>query len=149
MNEITFGVHLPIINFHESHRHSREQILLFAERAEKLGYDSLSDHVVFNTSWLDAVVTLSAVAGTTSKIKLGTSILNIVIRNPIVSARTLSSIDILSSGRLQVSGPVRLKRTTTYVEYPMKIDGKDSTRLYRYFRHFGIRSLGKGRTVTC
>jgi alkanesulfonate monooxygenase SsuD/methylene tetrahydromethanopterin reductase-like flavin-dependent oxidoreductase (luciferase family) len=70
MNEITFGVHLHIIKFHESYRHSREQILLFAERAEKLGYDSLSvnDHVVFNTSWLDAVATLSAVAGTTSKI---------------------------------------------------------------------------------
>ena len=102
MNEITFGVHLPIIKFDGSHSHSRGQILSFAERAESLGYDSLSvnDHMVFTTSWLDAVATLSAVAGTTSKIKLGTSILNIVIRNPVVSARTLSSIDILSSGRL-------------------------------------------------
>ena len=102
MNEITFGVHLPIIKFDGSHSHSRGQILSFAERAESLGYDSLSvnDYVVFTTSWLDAVATLSAVAGTTSKIKLGTSILNIVIRNPVVSARTLSSIDILSSGRL-------------------------------------------------
>jgi alkanesulfonate monooxygenase SsuD/methylene tetrahydromethanopterin reductase-like flavin-dependent oxidoreductase (luciferase family) len=43
---------------------------------------------------------LSAVAGITNKIKLGTSILNIVIRNPIMSARALSSIDIISSGRL-------------------------------------------------
>jgi probable F420-dependent oxidoreductase len=102
VNGIAFGVHLPLIRFDGSHRHSREQILSFAERAENLGYDSLSvnDHVVFTTSWLDAVATLSAVAGTTSKIKLGTSILNIVIRNPIVAARTLSTIDILSSGRL-------------------------------------------------
>jgi alkanesulfonate monooxygenase SsuD/methylene tetrahydromethanopterin reductase-like flavin-dependent oxidoreductase (luciferase family) len=102
MDGITFGVHLPLVKFGGNHKHSREQILSFAERAERLGYDSLSvnDHVVFTTSWLDAVATLSAVAGTTSKIKLGTSILNIVIRNPIVSARTLSSIDILSSGRL-------------------------------------------------
>lgn len=102
MNGITFGVHLPITRFDGNHAHSREQILSFAERAEKLGYDSLSvnDHIVFNTSWLDAVTTLSAVAGITNKIKLGTSILNIVIRNPIISARTLSSIDIISSGRL-------------------------------------------------
>ncbi len=102
MNGIAFGVHLPLIRFDGSHRHSREQILSFAERAENLGYDSLSvnDHVVFTASWLDAVATLAAVAGTTSKIKLGTSILNIVIRNPIVAARTLSTIDILSSGRL-------------------------------------------------
>lgn len=55
---------------------------------------------MFTASWLDAVTTLSAVAGITNKIKLGTSILNIVIRNPIISARTLSSIDIISSGRL-------------------------------------------------
>lgn len=103
MNGIKFGVHLPIIRFDGNQvKHSREQILSFAERAEKLGYDSLSvnDHVVFTTSWLDAITTLSAVAGITSKIKLGTSILNIVIRNPIISARTLSSIDIISSGRL-------------------------------------------------
>ena len=102
MNGITFGVHLPIIRFEGNHTHSREQILSFANMAEKLGYDSLSvnDHVVFTASWLDAVTTLSAVAGITNKIKLGTSILNIVIRNPIVSARALSSIDIISSGRL-------------------------------------------------
>jgi probable F420-dependent oxidoreductase len=90
------------MNLGDNSTHSREQILSFALKAEQLGYDSLSvnDHIVFNTSWLDAVATLSAVAGTTSKIKLGTSILNIVIRNPIVAARTLSTIDILSSGRL-------------------------------------------------
>ena len=102
MNGIAFGVHLPIIRFEGNHTHSREQILSFASMAEKLGYDSLSvnDHVVFTASWLDAVTTLSAVAGITNKIKLGTSILNIVIRNPIMSARALSSIDIISSGRL-------------------------------------------------
>jgi alkanesulfonate monooxygenase SsuD/methylene tetrahydromethanopterin reductase-like flavin-dependent oxidoreductase (luciferase family) len=103
MDGIKFGVHLPIIGFDGNRaKHSREQILSFAERAEELGYDSLSvnDHIVFTTSWLDAITTLSVVAGITSKIKLGTSILNIVIRNPIISARTLSSIDIISSGRL-------------------------------------------------
>jgi alkanesulfonate monooxygenase SsuD/methylene tetrahydromethanopterin reductase-like flavin-dependent oxidoreductase (luciferase family) len=102
MNGITFGVHLPIIRFDGSRTHSREQILSFALKAEQLGYDSLSvnDHIVFNTSWLDSICTLSAVAAVTTKIKLGTSILNIVIRNPIISARTLSSIDIISSGRL-------------------------------------------------
>ena len=75
-------------------------------KAEQLGYDSLSvnDHIVFNTSWLDSICTLSAVAGVTTKIKLGTSILNIVIRNPVICSRALSSIDILSSGRLFAAG---------------------------------------------
>src|SRR6476660_9446490 len=43
---------------------TREQILSIARKAESLGYDSLSvnDHIVFRTSWLDALSTLSAVA---------------------------------------------------------------------------------------
>jgi alkanesulfonate monooxygenase SsuD/methylene tetrahydromethanopterin reductase-like flavin-dependent oxidoreductase (luciferase family) len=85
---------------------SREQILSFAQKAESLGYDSLSvnDHVIFRTSWLDAISTLSAVAAITNEIKIGTSILNIVVRNPVICAKALSTIDILSSGRLFAVG---------------------------------------------
>jgi alkanesulfonate monooxygenase SsuD/methylene tetrahydromethanopterin reductase-like flavin-dependent oxidoreductase (luciferase family) len=81
---------------------TKEQIISLAQYAEALGYDSLSvnDHIVFHTSWLDALSTLSAVAASTSRILIGTSILNIVVRNPIVCAKALAAIDILSSGRL-------------------------------------------------
>ena len=60
---------------------AREQILSIARKAESLEYDSLSvnDHIVFRTSWLDSLSTLSAVAAVTDRIKLGTSILNIVV----------------------------------------------------------------------
>ena len=104
MNQtIGFGLHLPIIRFNGEADHSREQILSFAKKAEYLGYNYLgvNDHIVFrNTSWLDALTTLSAVAAITNKIKIGTSILNIVVRNPVVCAKALTGIDILSSGRL-------------------------------------------------
>ena len=81
---------------------TKEQIVSFAQHAEALGYDSLSvnDHIVFHTSWLDAISTLSAIAASTTRILVGTSILNIVVRNPVVSAKALAAIDILSSGRL-------------------------------------------------
>jgi alkanesulfonate monooxygenase SsuD/methylene tetrahydromethanopterin reductase-like flavin-dependent oxidoreductase (luciferase family) len=81
---------------------TNEQIISLAQYAEALGYDSLSvnDHIVFHTSWLDAISTLSAVAASTTSILIGTSILNIVIRNPVVCAKALTAIDILSSGRL-------------------------------------------------
>ena len=100
---IGFGLHLPIIRFKGEEDHSREQILSFAKKAEHLDYDYLgvNDHIVFRTtSWLDALITLSAVAAVTNKIKVGTSILNIVARNPVVCAKALTGIDILSSGRL-------------------------------------------------
>jgi alkanesulfonate monooxygenase SsuD/methylene tetrahydromethanopterin reductase-like flavin-dependent oxidoreductase (luciferase family) len=81
---------------------TKEQIILLAQHAEALGYDSLSvnDHIVFHTRWLDAISTLSAIAASTTRILVGTSILNIVVRNPIVCAKALAAIDILSSGRL-------------------------------------------------
>ncbi|MFL6315656.1 MAG: LLM class flavin-dependent oxidoreductase [Nitrososphaeraceae archaeon] len=100
---IGFGLHLPIIRFKGEADHSREQILSFAKKAEYLDYDYLgvNDHIVFrSTSWLDALTTLTAAAAITNKIKVGTSILNIVVRNPVVCAKALTGIDILSSGRL-------------------------------------------------
>jgi alkanesulfonate monooxygenase SsuD/methylene tetrahydromethanopterin reductase-like flavin-dependent oxidoreductase (luciferase family) len=113
---ILFGVHLPVMGFDSSSNssrnggkekpHSREQMLSIARKAESLGYDSLSvnDHIVFRTSWLDSLSTLSAVAAVTNRIKLGTSVLNIVVRNPVICAKSLSTIDILSSGRLFAAG---------------------------------------------
>lgn len=81
---------------------TNNRIISLAQHAEALGYDSLSvnDHIVFHTSWLDALTTLSAVASSTTRILIGTSILNIVVRNPVVCAKALAAIDILSSGRL-------------------------------------------------
>src|SRR5919108_1640611 len=120
MKQLLFGVHLPVMGFSSDSNISnnsdsnnkkkqpftREQILSIARKAESLGYDSLSvnDHIVFRTSWLDSLSTLSAVAAVTNRIKLGTSILNIVVRNPVICAKSLSTIDILSSGRLFAAG---------------------------------------------
>src|ERR671922_415457 len=120
MKQLLFGVHLPVMGFSSDSNisnnsdsnnkkkqpFSREQMLSITRKAESLGYDSLSvnDHIVFRTSWLDSLSTLSAVAAVTNRIKLGTSILNIVARNPVICAKALSAIDILSSGRLFAAG---------------------------------------------
>lgn len=87
---------MPVMGFSSREKDFlwRKQILSFAQKVEFLGYNSLSvnDHIVFRTSWLDTISTLSAVAAITNKIKLGTCILNIVIRNPVVCAKALSAI---------------------------------------------------------
>jgi alkanesulfonate monooxygenase SsuD/methylene tetrahydromethanopterin reductase-like flavin-dependent oxidoreductase (luciferase family) len=101
LDPIKFGVHIPVMGL-GGKEPTKEEIISFAKYAETLGYDSLSvnDHIVFHTSWLDALSTLSAVAGSTTHILIGTSILNIVVRNPVVCAKALAAIDIISSGRL-------------------------------------------------
>jgi probable F420-dependent oxidoreductase len=99
--KIVFGVHLPVVMF--SHRcPDAKEIQEFAEKAEKSGFDfiSVNDHVVFRTGLLDPLISLAIAITATSRIRLGTSILNIVVRHPVLAAHALSSLDVLSSGRL-------------------------------------------------
>lgn len=94
-----------------------------ARRAEQIGYDSLwvterslypLDPVepypaspdgslpdVYRTV-IDPVASLAFVAGQTSRIAIGTSVLNLPWYNPLLLARSLSALDVLSGGRLRV-----------------------------------------------
>ena len=137
MNQtIGFGLHLPIIRFTGEADHSREQILSFAKKAEYLGYNYLdvNDHIVFrNTSWLDALTTLSAVAAITNKIKVGTSILNIIVRNPVVCAKALTGIDSCpQEDYLQGLVLVPTKENMISGELLLRIGGKDLMNHYKF-----------------
>lgn len=70
--------------------------------AESLDIDSLwlSDRVVSALPSLDPVVALSWVAARTRKMKFGTSVLALPLRNPTVLAKELATLDFLSGGRL-------------------------------------------------
>jgi probable F420-dependent oxidoreductase len=100
-----------------------ESIRAVAERAEALGYDSLwvFDRLLYplapKTPYpatrdgrlpdgvrrvLDGVGTLTFAAACTSRIKLGSSVLNAPFYNPVLLGRQLTTLDILSGGRLRV-----------------------------------------------
>jgi F420-dependent oxidoreductase-like protein len=74
--------------------------------AEQLGYDSLWTAEAYGS---DAVTPLAYLAGKTSRIKLGTGIMQIAGRTPAMCAMTMSTLDALSGGRVLVglglSGP--------------------------------------------
>src|SRR6266581_4826977 len=78
----------------------------YAERAEALGFESLWawDHVLLGVEpsfpILDSITTLGAVAARTKAIKLGTGVLVLPLRNPVVAAKALGSLDVISNGRL-------------------------------------------------
>ena len=81
-----------------------------AVRAEGLGYDSVwvSDHVVvpranvgnFGETIFDPLITLGVVAGATSRVRLGTTVLIVPYRQAVVTAKKVSSLDALSGGRV-------------------------------------------------
>ena len=87
----------------------KEYITELSLTAEELGFDSLwvSDHLViprdhkgFGNVFYDPVVTLSYLASITYKIKLGTSVIVLPYRNPVVFAKEISTLDVLSEGRV-------------------------------------------------
>lgn len=100
-----FGVALPNFGKYAT----KDVILEVATTAEELGFDSIwvSDHIVipdsheaFGEVFYEPLTTLTYVAACTSKIRLGTSVIILPYRNPIVLAKMLSTLDILSSGRV-------------------------------------------------
>ena len=85
-----------------------------AQAAEAAGFDSVwtGEHVVLPdpqvppspvgplTPFLDPAVALSFIAARTTTIKLGTGIIILPQRNPLVLAKEMASVDVLSKGRL-------------------------------------------------
>jgi probable F420-dependent oxidoreductase len=83
-----------------------KDLIQYGVRVEELGYDSLWvwDHMLLgvepNFPILDSLTTLTAIAATTTRLKVGTGILVLPLRNPVALAKQLSSMDQFSGGRL-------------------------------------------------
>lgn len=79
---------------------------------EELGYDSVwvTDHLVglratdglYGSHWMEAVTALTWAAATTTSIRVGTGVLVVPYRNPVLTAKMLATVDVLSGGRLDV-----------------------------------------------
>ena len=67
---------------------------------ERLGFDSLWLSERVTGAAPDPLVGLAFAAGRTTELKLGTSVLVIPGRNPVLLAKELASLDVLSGGRL-------------------------------------------------
>jgi probable F420-dependent oxidoreductase len=78
----------------------------YGVKMEQLGFDSIWawDHVLLgvqpNFPIIESLTLLTAIAARTKKIQLGTGILVLPMRNPVILAKQLGSMDLLSNGRL-------------------------------------------------
>jgi alkanesulfonate monooxygenase len=85
-----------------------QDLIQYGVEMEELGFDSLWvwDHILLGVEphfpIIDSLSLLTAVAARTSTIKIGTGILVLPLRNPLVLAKQLSSIDQISQGRLMM-----------------------------------------------
>ncbi|HLZ69348.1 MAG TPA: LLM class flavin-dependent oxidoreductase [Dehalococcoidia bacterium] len=69
---------------------------------EQMGYDSLwvSEHILFYGPILEAVPQLGALAALTQKATLGTAIFLLPLRHPTIVAKSFSTLDVISNGRM-------------------------------------------------
>ncbi len=76
----------------------------FVQKAETLGFDSLwvQESIVGDVPILEPLSLLNYVAALTSRLRLGTSVILLVLRNPVQLAKSLASLDQMSQGRLTV-----------------------------------------------
>jgi probable F420-dependent oxidoreductase len=113
---VKFGVHLP----QWGPAADRKGVIAVAKAAEETGLDSVwvADHIVFPIStrsrypyrdagvpftagdgFLEALTTLAVIAGATTRLRLGTSVLVLPMREPLLAAKTIATLDVLSEGR--------------------------------------------------
>ena len=112
------GAHLPVYGAAAT----RDGVLLVARRLESLEFDSLwvSDHVVIpwtirsrypynttgdfplspGTDFLEPLTALTLAAAVTSRVRLGTSVLVLPHRHPVLTAKMLATLDHLAPGRV-------------------------------------------------
>ncbi|HVO95204.1 MAG TPA: LLM class flavin-dependent oxidoreductase [Terriglobales bacterium] len=99
MAHTSCGIELPQVFFDGPT--DMEHIRKFAAGAEALGYDSLwlQERILSDFSVLEPVTLLSYVAAITTRVKLGTSVILLPLRNPIQLAKAYATLDVMSGGR--------------------------------------------------
>jgi alkanesulfonate monooxygenase SsuD/methylene tetrahydromethanopterin reductase-like flavin-dependent oxidoreductase (luciferase family) len=100
---VKFGILLPTREVILSGRSEPSSIYDLADRAEALGFHSVwvGDSVVAKPR-LDALTTLAAVGARTKRIRLGTAVYLAALRNPVLVAHMVGTVDWLSRGRVDL-----------------------------------------------
>ena len=106
------GVRFGLYGLHKGENTAAEALARRARAAEDAGFESIwvGDHIALPTDApddaydprLEAIVTLAHLAAVTRRVRLGLGVIILPQRQPVLLAKQLTSIDVLSEGRLIV-----------------------------------------------
>jgi probable F420-dependent oxidoreductase len=123
----------------------------YGVKMEEMGFDSLWvwDHILLGVEpsfpVFDSLTLLTAIAARTKKIKLSTGVLVLPLRNPVVLAKQLSSIDQLSDGRLLMAFAAGwYRREFDAVGVPFEQRGKIMDENLEILKRFWTEDMVKG-----
>lgn len=104
---VRFGVFLPAWVLPGEAPPSVGFLQDFARRAEDVGFDSVwvFDHLFeappsYRVVFMEPLTTLASVVGATRRVTLGTGILVLPLRDPVVTAKAVANLDAMSGGRV-------------------------------------------------
>jgi alkanesulfonate monooxygenase len=107
MTNLKVGIYLPSFGYSRGDGIDHaDRLRQWCIRAEALGFDSIwvTDHMLrarnmYAYTWIEPLTTLAFAAAVTSKVVLGTGVLLLPLRHPVLLAKTLSSMQQLSNDR--------------------------------------------------
>jgi len=138
---VRYGVAIP----HANAFATPDALRSMARAVEDLGFDSLwvSDHIIvpegsgYIPEFMDEpLATLAFIAAETRHVTIGTSVLIVPYRDPVFTAKFLSTVDYLSNGRLVVGvGAGWLEEEFTALGVPFEERGPRTDEYLRVYRN--------------
>lgn len=108
---VEFGAFLPTFLHDEPGTDRARAIRDFAIEAERVGFDSIwvTDHLIranrfYRVAWLEPMAVLKYVTAVTERVKLGTGILILPLREPVLLAKEIATLQDLSGDRFILGG---------------------------------------------
>ncbi len=94
-----FGVHLPLADLGQGLLGGGD-LRLYTATAVGLGFATVcaNDHLVWHRPWLDGLTSLASVLASAGDITLATSVALPTVRHPVVLAKAIASLGVLSGG---------------------------------------------------
>ena len=80
----------------------REALTEFARKAEAVGFDSVQvgDHIQWHAPILEATTLMATFAAVTERVRIASDVIILPLRDPVLMAKTIASLDVLSGGRV-------------------------------------------------
>jgi len=100
------GTYLPNFAYGDDGIDHRARLRHWIMRAEELGFDSIwvTDHLLrawdmYAVTWLEPMASLCFAAAITERVQLGPGVLLLPLRNPVILAKEVATLQNLSAGR--------------------------------------------------
>ena len=80
----------------------REALIELARKAEAVGLDSVQvgDHIQWHAPILEATALMATFTAVTERVRIASDVIILPLRDPVLIAKTIASLDVLSGGRV-------------------------------------------------